>query len=122
MGDTGQPIYHMCRRAEWERAVLGGVYPGSSQDVADGFMHFSTAEQIVESAARHRAGQDGLVLLAVEAERLGEVLRWERSRGGALFPHLYGPLPLDAVVAVHDLPLGLDGAHIFPAQVFPALD
>jgi uncharacterized protein (DUF952 family) len=122
MGDTGQPIYHMCRRAEWERAVLGGVYPGSSQDVADGFMHFSTAEQIVESAARHRAGQDGLVLLAVEEERLGEVLRWERSRGGALFPHLYGPLPLDAVVAVHDLPLGPDGAHIFPAQVFPALD
>jgi len=119
MGDTGQPIYHMCRRAEWERAVLGGVYPGSSQDVADGFMHFSTAEQIVESAARHRAGQDDLVLLAVEEERLGEVLRWERSRGGALFPHLYGPLPLDAVVA---LPLGPDGAHIFPAQVFPALD
>jgi uncharacterized protein (DUF952 family) len=122
MGDTGQTIYRMCRRAEWERAASNGVYAGSSQDTADGFLHFSTAGQVVESAARHRAGQDKLVLLAVDAAHLGDALKWEKSRGGALFPHLYGPLPLDAVGAVHDLPLGPDGTHVFPAHVFPALD
>jgi len=107
-------IYHMCRRAEWSAAQACGRYDGSSQDAADGFIHFSTAAQIRDSAARHRAGQDGLVLLAVDAGRLGEALRWEESRGGALFPHLYGPLALSAVIAVHDLPLGADGRHVFP--------
>ena len=107
-------IYHMCRREEWEAAGDAGRYDGSSQDTADGFLHFSTAGQIVESAARHRAGQSGLVLLAVDADRLGDALRWETSRSGALFPHLYGGLPLDAVVRVDDLPLGPDGRHMFP--------
>jgi len=107
-------IYHICRAEEWRAAQARGGYDGSSQDQADGFIHFSAADQAVESAARHRAGQRGLVLLAVEAERLGAALKWEPSRGGALFPHLYGPLPLDAVVAVDDLPLGPDGRHVFP--------
>ena len=107
-------IFHMCRREEWAAAEASGVYGGSSQDVADGFIHFSTADQVEESAARHRAGQSGLVLLAVDAARLGEALRWETSRGGRLFPHLYGTLPVGAVVAVHDLPLGDDGRHRFP--------
>jgi len=107
-------IYHMCRRAEWDAAVATGRYDGSSQDAADGFIHFSTAEQIVESAAKHRAGQDGLVLLTVDAERLGSALRWEPARGGALFPHLYGCLAPDAVIRVDDLPLGRDGRHVFP--------
>ena len=107
-------IYHMCRCEEWSTAQARGRYDGSSQDAADGFIHFSTAAQIRESAAKHRPGQDGLVLLAVEAGRLGTALRWEASRGGALFPHLYGPLTLSAVVAVHDLPLGGDGKHVFP--------
>lgn len=107
-------IYHMCRWQEWAEAGTRGAYGGSSQDVADGFIHFSTAAQIVASAARHRAGQDGLVLLCVDAAALGESLRWEPSRGGDLFPHLYGVLPLAAVRATHDLPLGHDGAHVFP--------
>ncbi len=107
-------IYHMCRRAEWERAGAAGVYRGSSQDAADGFIHFSTAAQIKGSDARHRAGEAGLVLLAVDEARLGAALRWEESRNGDLFPHLWGALPLDAVSAVFDLPLGPDGAHMFP--------
>lgn len=104
----------MCRREEWEAAAEAGRYDGSSQDAADGFLHFSSAEQIVESAARHRAGQDGLVLLAVDGALLGAALKWEQSRGGALFPHLYGDLPLAAVVRVDDLPVGPDGRHVFP--------
>ena len=107
-------IYHICRRDEWEAARRVGSYAGSSQDAADGFIHFSAAEQVKASAARHRAGQTGLVLLAVDADRLGAALKWEASRGGALFPHLYGALPVAAVLAVHDLPLGADGAHVFP--------
>lgn len=107
-------IYHMCRREEWAAAERAGVYRGSSQDAADGFIHFSTATQIVASAAKHRAGQAGLVLLAVDSARLGDALKWERSRGGALFPHLYGSLPPSAVASVHDLPLGADGRHAFP--------
>jgi len=107
-------IYHICRREEWEAARSAGSYAGSSQDKADGFIHFSGADQVQASAARHRAGQTGLVLLAVDAARLGPALKWEKSRGGALFPHLYGPLPAAAVLSVHDLPLGADGVHVFP--------
>lgn len=107
-------IYHMCRREEWTRARTQGDYRGSSQDIADGFIHFSTATQIRESAAKHRAGQVGLVLLAVDPAKVGDGLKWEASRGGALFPHVYGPLPLRAVIAATDLPLGDDGKHVFP--------
>ncbi len=108
-------IYHMCRVEEWRAATTRGSYAGSSQDVADGFIHFSTAAQIVESAARHRAGQSGLVLLAVDAAALGIALRWEPARGGQLFPHLYGALPCSAVRRVDPLPLADDGRHVFPA-------
>jgi len=107
-------IYHMCREEEWRAAAPTGCYAGSSQDAADGFIHFSTAAQIVESAARHRAGQSGLLLLAVDPVALGAALRWEAARGGALFPHLYGALPCAAVRRVFPLPLGGDGRHVFP--------
>jgi uncharacterized protein (DUF952 family) len=107
-------IHHMCREEEWAAAKLSGSYPGSSQDAADGFIHFSTSSQIVGSAARHRAGQTGLVLLSVPACRLGDALKWEPSRGGELFPHLYGHLPVDAVASADPLPLGSDGRHVFP--------
>ena len=110
----GPTIYHMCRWDEWREAGIRMAYAGSSQDAADGFIHFSTATQVVDSAARHRAGQAGLVLLCVDAAALGESLRWEPSRGGQLFPHLYGALPLPTVVATRDLPLGPDGRHVFP--------
>ena len=112
--DSNQPIFHMCTRAEWQAAEAEGVYAGSSQDTADGFIHFSTRDQIAASAAKHRAGQPGLVLLTVDANALGEALKWEPSRAGLLFPHLYGALPVGAVLRVDDLPLGEDGRHVFP--------
>ena len=108
-------IYHMCRRDEWEAARATSTYPGSSQDREDGFIHFSTADQVVDSAAKHRAGQQGLVLLTVDAAALGDALKWEPARGGRLFPHLYGPLSVGVVLAVDDLPLDGSGHHIFPA-------
>src|ERR1700694_5095809 len=108
-------IYHMCPAEAWVEAVREGEYRGTADDRRDGFLHFSTAEQIAESARRHRAGQAGLVLVAVDAARLGARLRWEPSRGGALFPHLYGPLFPTEAVSVEPLPLGPDGSHVFPA-------
>ena len=99
-----------------QAAEESGTYRGSEQDRADGFLHFSTAEQIVESARRHRAGEADLLLLRVKAEPLGEALRWEESRGGALFPHLYGDLDASAVDRVDELRLGDDGEHVFPAD------
>ena len=109
-----QMIYHMCRADEWATAVAAGTYRGSSQDLADGFIHFSTAAQIVESARKHRAGQDGLLLLAVDADNLGHRVKWEPSRGGDPFPHLYGPLDPAESASVRPLPLGPDGLHVFP--------
>jgi uncharacterized protein (DUF952 family) len=107
-------IYHMCLHQEWEPALKSGTYPGSSQDRADGFIHFSTAEQLPASARRHRMGQEGLVLLAVDPQALGESLRWEPSRRGALFPHLYGMLPAAAVRSVRDIPLDAQGVPLLP--------
>jgi uncharacterized protein (DUF952 family) len=110
-------IYKICSAALWQAAVRDGVFHGAPVDVADGFIHFSTAAQVVETAARHFARMDGLVLVAVGADALGPELRWEASRGGALFPHLYAPLPVSAVRFVTPLPLGPDGAHVFPPLV-----
>ena len=107
-------IYHMCLRAEWESALRSGIYAGSSQDRADGFIHFSTAGQLPESARRHRMNQPGLVLLAVDPEALGAALRWEPSRGGNLFPHLYGALPVSAVRSVYDIALDSEGTPVLP--------
>jgi uncharacterized protein (DUF952 family) len=111
-----QMIYHMCPAEAWEEAVAAGRYDGTADDRRDGFIHFSTGEQIAESARRHRAGQAGLVLIAVEAARLGARLRWERSRDDALFPHLYGPLSPAEATSVEPLPLGPDGEHVFPPR------
>jgi uncharacterized protein (DUF952 family) len=110
-------IFHICRRDEWDAAVKTGSYGGSSQDVADGFIHFSTARQVVASAAKHRAGQGGLVLVEAEVARLGGALKWEPSRQGGLFPHLYGRMPVAAAVRVADLPLGSDGRQVFPPDL-----
>jgi uncharacterized protein (DUF952 family) len=107
-------IYHMCPAAIWAAAVAAGEYTGTADDRRDGFIHFSTADQIAESARRHRAGQAGLLLIAVDKARLGDRLRWEESRGGALFPHLYGPLVPSEIASAIPLPLGPDGEHVFP--------
>jgi uncharacterized protein (DUF952 family) len=113
-------IYKICSAAEWAAAEAAGTYRGSAVDHKDGFIHFSTAEQAEETASRHFAGQAGLVLVAIDPDRLGAALRWEASRGGALFPHLYAELPLAAVQDVAPLPL-VDGRHIFPPQLFPTV-
>ena len=111
-------IYHICKKQEWESALKLGSYAGSSQDQKDGFIHFSSFFQVVGSAAKHREGQKGLVLLSVDPERLGEKLKWEGVDGGELFPHLYGVLPTSNVCKVIDLPLGQDGKHQFPNPWF----
>jgi uncharacterized protein (DUF952 family) len=107
-------IYHLSRRPDWALAKQSGTYAGSAEDTVDGFLHFSTAGQVIESARKHRAGESGLVLLEVDSRTLGEALKWEPSRGGQLFAHLYGPLATSAVVAEFDLPLDRDGIHVFP--------
>ncbi|MCH2396446.1 DUF952 domain-containing protein [Oceanibaculum sp.] len=104
----------MARAADWRSAEASGQYDGSANDKADGFLHFSTAEQLPGSAAKHRRGETDLILVAVEASRLGAALKWEPARGGQLFPHLYGSLPLALVDRAVPLPLGTDGLHIFP--------
>ncbi|WP_114393177.1 DUF952 domain-containing protein [Oleisolibacter albus] len=110
-------IFHMCRADEWDAALIAGAYAGSSQDLADGFIHFSDARQLPGSAAKHRAGQTGLLLLTVAAEGLGPALKWEASRGGQRFPHLHGALLPSQVLRVDPLPLGPDGLHVLPPHV-----
>jgi uncharacterized protein (DUF952 family) len=97
-------IYKICDAAEWRAVERAGEFTGAPVDLADGYIHFSAADQVEETAAKHFAGQRDLVLVAVAADALGPALKWEPSRGGALFPHLYGKLPL-----------GPEGRHAFPA-------
>lgn len=107
-------IFKICPEPLWREAEKTGVFEGAPIDIIDGYLHFSTAQQVEETAARHFAGQDDLLLIAIDADRLGDALRYERSRGGDLFPHLYASLPLSAVLWVKPLPLGADGRHVFP--------
>ena len=106
-------VYKIVATEEWAEAEAAGVFTGAAIDRADGFIHFSTAEQAPETAAKWFAGRGDLTLAAIDAEALGDDLRWEPSRGGALFPHLYAPLPMSAVVWSRPLPLGSDGGHVF---------
>ena len=117
---TDQTIYHMAHAADWVRAQAGETYRGSADDLRDGFIHFSTAAQVAESAAKHRAGQPDLVLVAVDPASLGDALKWEPGRHDEAFPHLYSPLPTAAVVGAEPLPLGPDGMHKFPPHIPPA--
>ncbi len=110
-------VYKIVSEHEWAAAEAEGRFIGSPVDLDDGFIHFSTAEQTVETASRHFAGRKGLLLVAVDTQALGEALKWEPSRGGALFPHLYDVLSLEAVRSVDPLPLNEDGEHIFPARI-----
>ncbi len=109
-------IFKIFRRPEWDTLVARGETLGAPVDLADGFIHLSTATQVAETAAKHFAEESDLVLVAVEATGLGAELRWEPSRGGALFPHLYRPLRMADVVWDKSLPLGASG-HIFPEGV-----
>ena len=107
-------IYKICPASAWREAERQGVYRGSADDLRDGYIHFSTASQVAGTARKHFFGQTGLFLIAVDADALGEALRWEPSRNEELFPHLYGELDLGAVRAVHSLHARSDGTHDIP--------
>ena len=109
-------VFKIFRRPEWDAFRAAGETAGAPVDLADGFIHLSTAAQVAETAAKHFAEESDLVLVAFEATALGPLLKWEASRGGALFPHLYRPLTLAEVVWDKSLPLGATG-HIFPEGV-----
>ena len=109
-------IYKILPRAEWTAAVAAGRFEGSAVDHQDGYIHFSTAVQARETARRYFTGLADLVVLEVEGDDLGAALKWEPSRGGDLFPHLYGDLAASDVKAVHEAPLDTDG---IPAMVLP---
>jgi uncharacterized protein (DUF952 family) len=108
-------IYKICPTASWRKAQSEGVFHGSGIDLDDGYIHFSTRAQVAETAARHFAGADKLMLVAVNADRLGAALKWEPARSGDLFPHLYGPLSVAAVSWAKPLPRDGNGQHQFPA-------
>ena len=110
-------IYKICPRTLWEEAEKLGIFRGAPLDTADGFIHFSTKEQVADTANKHFAGLANLVLVAVDAESLGPSLKWEKSRKGKLFPHLYGVLPVNQTLWVRELPLGFGGTHDFPPEV-----
>jgi len=107
-------IYKICESVLWREAERAGTLRGAPVDLRDGFIHFSTADQVRETAAKHFAGAADLILVAVDAAAVDSALKWEVSRGGDLFPHLYGALPLSAVLWARPLPLGSDRRHVFP--------
>ena len=108
------PLYKICTRAEWSAAEASGVFTGSAVDRADGFIHLSAREQVEETARRHFAGQADLVLVEIDEAQLAAALRWEPSRGGALFPHVYDAMAVGAATSVTALLLGAGGEHQFP--------
>jgi uncharacterized protein (DUF952 family) len=113
-------VYKLVDRRAWQAAEAAGSFAGSAVDDRDGFIHCSTAAQVRETAARHFAGQADLLLVAIDVAVLGTALRWEPSRGGDLFPHLYGPLPLAAVRSIAALACDATGRHVFPAELPPS--
>jgi len=112
-------IYKISPRPEWQAAVDAGTFTGSPIDIADGYIHFSTSAQAAETAAKHFRGQTDLVLIAIDAAALGDALRWEPSRGGDLFPHLYGPLDVAHARKLYPLPLNDDGVPQMPGELVP---
>jgi uncharacterized protein (DUF952 family) len=110
-------IYKICAAAEWAAAQAPGTYAGSAHDCRDGFIHFSTAAQLSGTLAKHFAGREDLLLIAVESGGLGDALRWEPAREGDLFPHLYGELPVAAALWTRALRIGPPGRHTVPAEV-----
>ncbi|MCP1198598.1 DUF952 domain-containing protein [Notoacmeibacter sp. MSK16QG-6] len=113
----GTMIYKAVPAPIWRQAQQKAEWGGAPVDLADGYIHFSTADQLIETLAKHFAGQEDLVLVAIDEDRLGEALRWEVSRGGALFPHLYAPLSTKDVDWVEELPLDTDGHHRLPERL-----
>ena len=110
-------IYKIMTHDQWQSFEQNGFFEGALVDLEDGYIHFSTASQLSETLSRHFHGQTNLMLVSVEIVQLGNDLRYEPSRGGDLFPHLYAPLPVGAVREITPLPLGPDGCHQFPDRV-----
>lgn len=110
-------IYKIATSEAWSAAAPIGAFKGSDDDLRDGYLHFSTKDQLPGTLATHFAGQDGLVLIAVEADALGDALKWEPARDGDQFPHLYRELFIDEAVWARPLTLGADGAHALPADI-----
>jgi uncharacterized protein (DUF952 family) len=109
-----QLIYKITPRKAWEAAEAKGQFEGAAIDLQDGYIHFSSADQVAETAAKHFAGQGDLLLVAIDSASLGDALKWEVSRGGALFPHLYANLSMDTIVWARPMPLSPTGAHDIP--------
>ena len=107
-------IYKVVNKNDWAAASVNGKFIGAAIDLEDGYIHLSSAEQVVETVEKHFAGQDNLLLLSVSTDAMGDDLKWEQSRNDQLFPHLYRPLKVDEVTAEHPLPLNEDGSHQFP--------
>lgn len=107
-------VYKICQTASWHAAEQTGIFHGSDADARDGFIHFSTATQLAGTAAQYFAGQSDLLIVAVDADALGSTLKWERSRGGDLFPHLYAALPVEAVLWTQPLPDEVNGRRTLP--------
>jgi uncharacterized protein (DUF952 family) len=112
-----EPVYKICPEGALQEARRCGRFDGSADDARDGFIHLSAGSQVAGTLAKYFAGQRNLVLLAIDPERLGERLRWETSRGGELFPHLYGRLDLAHVISVEPLALQEDGSHRLPEGI-----
>ncbi len=110
-------IYKILRAEEWKALLASGETQGAPVDLADGYVHFSTAAQTPETLAKHFAGEEGLVILAFDSDAMGDALKWERSRGGALFPHLYGPLRLAEALWSVPVALAPNGLHVVPGSI-----
>jgi uncharacterized protein (DUF952 family) len=110
-------VYKIAAYETWDAGLPGGRYEGSPDDVRDGFIHLSTATQVRETVAKYFAGRTDLILAAVDVAKLGDTLKWEASRGGQLFPHVYGPILAEMVLWTKPLALRDDGAHAFPTEI-----
>lgn len=119
MDDNRRLVFKIAGREEWAAAVRQGRYAGSADDARDGFIHLSSIEQVAGTLARHFAGRSDLVLVAYEEARLADALKWEPSRGGALFPHYFGVLDPGAAISVEPIALDKDGRHLLPQRGNP---
>ena len=107
--------FKILTREQWEQWRADDIFAGAPVDIADGYIHLAAREQVAETASKHFAGQDDLIRAMIDLAALGDTVKWEPSRGGALFPHIYGGIPMSAVTTKAKLRLGADDRHVFPA-------
>lgn len=113
--EAGQRIFRLMSMTDWRQMVSDGLFRGAPHDVADGFIHLSSADQVEETAAKHYADVADLMVLTVDSRRVDGEVKWEPSRGGALFPHVYGTIPVEAVLAAESVERDRDGSFLFPS-------